>query len=159
MILNATGQMTKHGRVMLNIRTESPRNRRIITTSSDGAAGWSEPRFDDALFDPVCCASLVRWHGKPSALLFVNPDSSHLRPKRPGSVSCPRQNLTARLSTDEGASWPIARVLHGGVAGYSDAATAADGTAFCLFEHGARGAADEGMTVARFDRAWIEGRD
>ena len=145
------------GRVMINIRTESPRNRRVIVTSSDGASGWSAPRFDEALFEPVCCASLVRWGSDPGTLLFVNPDSSHLPPRKPGGVTHPRQNLTARLSVDEGQSWPVSRVLYEGVAGYSDSAVAVDGTACCLFEHGAKGASDEGITLARFDRAWIEG--
>jgi len=147
------------GQVMLNIRTESPRNRRVIITSRDGASGWSEPRFDDRLFEPVCFASLVRWEGNPSGLLFVNPDSSHLQPNTPGGNSYPRENLTARLSTDDGQSWLVARALHSGVAGYSDLATATDGTVFCFFEHGSKGTINEGMTVAHFDRTWIMGRE
>lgn len=45
------------GRVMLNIRTGSDRHRRLVTTSPDGASEWTQPTFDDALFDPVCDGS------------------------------------------------------------------------------------------------------
>ena len=63
------------GTVMLNIRSESTPNRRIVTTSLDGVGGWSAMRFDEHLFDPVCCASLVRVGWGATALLFVSPDS------------------------------------------------------------------------------------
>src|SRR3954452_25612456 len=48
------------GRVMLNVRNESKPHRRLVTISKDGATGWSTPRFDDALLEPICMASLVR---------------------------------------------------------------------------------------------------
>lgn len=66
------------GRVLLNIRTESPRNRRLLSISPDGATGWGEPRFHEELFDPVCMASLVRYDAVPegkSRVLFANPNS------------------------------------------------------------------------------------
>ncbi|HUR54816.1 MAG TPA: sialidase family protein, partial [Gemmataceae bacterium] len=40
------------GRVMLNARSESKANRRLVTISKDGATGWSKPAFDDALLEP-----------------------------------------------------------------------------------------------------------
>ena len=35
------------GRVLLSIRTESPRNRRVLAWSADGATAWSQPAFAD----------------------------------------------------------------------------------------------------------------
>jgi len=49
------------GRVMLNSRSESKAHRRLVTTSKDGATNWSTPRFDDALLEPICMGSIVRY--------------------------------------------------------------------------------------------------
>jgi sialidase-1 len=149
------------GRVMLNIRSESRPHRRLVAYSPDGATNWTKPTFDDELFDPVCMASLVRLPGgrgaKP-ALLFVNPDSqtdpSLLNPK----VNFRRrQNLTAKLSTDEGKTWSVKKVLDGGSAGYSDLAVGPDGMIYCLYETNA--GANEGwryhVVLKRFNRAWM----
>jgi sialidase-1 len=48
------------GRVMLNMRSPSQRQHRVVTFSKDGATHWSPPVFDDQLFEPVCFASLAR---------------------------------------------------------------------------------------------------
>jgi len=45
-----------------------------------------------------------------------------------------RENLTARLSYDEGESWTVKKVLWPGVAGYSDVAVDKNGTIYCLYE-------------------------
>ena len=147
------------GRVMLNIRTESRRNRRVITISNDGATGWTEPRFDEALFEPVCCGSLIRISSSPSMLLFVNPDSSDRKPTRTGKASYPRENLSAKLTFDEGTTWPVSRVIDPGVAGYSDLAEAADGTIYCLYEGGGRMARNKFVSIVHFDSAWINGEE
>ncbi len=47
------------GRVLCNIRSESPHNRRLIAISPDGIRGWSDPRIDDALAG-------TRLHGRPT---------------------------------------------------------------------------------------------
>ena len=65
------------GRVMLNTRNESPHNRRLVTIGPDGATGWSTPRFDETLVEPICMGSLLRLSnvksGSRNRLLFVNP--------------------------------------------------------------------------------------
>jgi sialidase-1 len=122
------------GRVFLSLRTESPHHRRVITTSPDGATHWSTPAYDEALFDPVCDAGLIRGkiHGKP-VLLFSNPDSSATRPD---SWHYPRLNMTVRMSLDDGKTWPVSRVIDPGIGGYSDLAITADGTVLCFYESG-----------------------
>lgn len=62
------------GSVMLNMRNVSPAKRRSITVSPNGYDGWSEPRFDDALPDPTCFGSLVRYDS--GTILFVNAEST-----------------------------------------------------------------------------------
>jgi sialidase-1 len=135
---------TTPGRVMLNIRCESPRNRRAIAWSADGATNWSRPEFDDALIEPVCMAGLTRMEtvtaGAPHNLLFSNPDSIERRPDAPTtSTSRVRQNLTLRASRDGGKTWPVSRVLEPDHSAYSDLAAGADGTIYCFYERGDMG--------------------
>jgi sialidase-1 len=113
------------GRVMLNIRNESPRHRRLVSVSKDGIGGWSQPAFDDALFDPVCMASLVR---AGDQLVFANPAGD--------GKGKARTNLTLRTSHDDGSSWNAPTLLEPGIAAYSDLAVAPDGALFCFYECG-----------------------
>jgi sialidase-1 len=139
------------GRVMLNIRNESPRHRRLVSCSSNGVTGWSEPAFDEELFEPICFASLVRLTGK-RRILFANPDSRDT-PKGESDRRYGRRNLTIRLSDDDGETWPIARVLDAGPSGYSDLAVAGDGNVLCLYESAPAGSdifTDTDITLARF---------
>ena len=72
---------------------------------------------------------------KQGRIVFCNPDSSAAA-GHGKSVMKPRRNLTLRMSDDDGATWPIAKVLDPGTAGYSDLAAGADGTIYCLYERG-----------------------
>lgn len=150
------------GRVMLNVRNESSRHRRLVAFSADGATGWTEPVFDPALFEPICCAGLVRLGEQPgqdqNRILFSNPDSQH-SPLGPGSWGAwPRENLTVRMSCDEGETWPVSRVLDPGPSGYSDLAVGPDETIYCLYERGSAGGSSldtATLTLARFNLAWL----
>jgi len=150
------------GRVMLNIRNESRRYRRLVAFSADGATRWTEPVFDENLFEPVCMASLIRvgpQRGETvSRILFANPDSRN-NPKKSGG-SRARENLSIKLSEDEGRTWKVSRVLEPGISGYSDLAVAPDGTVYCFYERGGVGAQmyhSQYLTVARFRVSWLDG--
>lgn len=145
------------GSVMLNIRHESPNHRRAVTVSPAGTAGWAEIRFDDALVEPICMGSLLR---VGDTLLFANPDSTEPRNPENPLGSWKRQNLSVRLSEDEGRTWPYKRVIEPGVSGYSDLAADSEGTVYCVYEDGTpsdRGTHVKYLTVARFDLDWIRG--
>ena len=149
---------------MLNIRNEGEQHLRAAAFSSDGAAGWSQPELQKPLYEPVCMASLLRLSQGPrkkNRILFANPDSSALT----GEVQSKyrmrqRENLTIRLSYDEGRTWPVARSLEPGRSGYSDLAAGTDGAIYCLYE---RGIADNGRFVnknlgfASFTLEWLSG--
>lgn len=76
---------------------------RIVATSGDGGRSWSDPRFDEALIEPQCQASLIRYPG-------ANPDGSvWMLFSNPASKSG-RERMTVRLSPDEGRTWPLSRV-------------------------------------------------
>jgi sialidase-1 len=59
-----------------------------------------------------------------------------------------------RLSTDDGATWPVSRSLYAGPSGYSDTAVLPDKTILCLFENGERKYNDR-ISVARLNLAWL----
>ena len=143
------------GRVMLNIRNETAVRRRGVAYSPDGISNWTKVTFDEALFEPIVMGSIIRISGKDqgekSRLLFVNPDSRHIEKH-------PRKNLTAKLSYDEGRTWPVQKVINPGVSGYSDLALGPDGTIYCLYEthSGAKGAQYR-LVLQRFNLEWLTG--
>ena len=149
------------GQVMLNARNESPQHRRLVTTSPDGAANWTPPRFDEALIEPICMGSLVRFSTEKdlgrNRLLFINPanlfraDGQELAGK-----GRDRRNLTVRLSYDEGKSWAVSKTLEEGWSAYSDLAVTRDGTILCFYGRSQKSDfAGDRLTLARFNLEWL----
>ena len=137
---------TSDGRLCLNMRNDRGEHRRTVVFSSDGGETWSDPEFDQTLIEPICDASLIRLgqtgpDGEP-VWLFSNPASNQ------------RDNLTVRLSYDEGATWPLSQVLYAGPSAYSCLAELADGSIGCLYERGGDHPY-EGLHFARFGLEWI----
>lgn len=145
------------GRVMLNIRSESKSHRRIVVTSPDGATGWSKPRFDDALLEPICFGTLVNAGG--ARLLFANPDTLDKSngPAEPGK-NRDRKNLTVQYSPDDGATWTAKRVIDAGWSGYSDLAHDRDGVVHIFYEKGQSGGdafRAASLQLLSFPLSWI----
>jgi len=144
------------GRIMMNARSQSWAERRLVATSPDGATGWSTARFDEALVDPVCLGSLISLPG--GELLFANPANLENEMVPPGgNLAHDRKRLTVFLSRDQGQSWCASRVLEAGPAGYSHLAELPDGRIACLYEDDIveRMADDRYVTLATFDLDWI----
>lgn len=155
------------GRLMFNIRSESKRHRRGVATSADGGATWAEPRFDDALLEPICMGSLVRLttekDGGRNRLLFANPDNLARKDgKEAEGKGRDRKNLTVRVSYDEGATWAASRALEPGQSAYSDLAVRG-GEILCLYENASVDGSDYRtgrLTLARFNLEWLtSGKD
>jgi sialidase-1 len=155
------------GDVMLNVRSEAKQHRRLVTTSKDGATGWTTPRFDEALLEPICMASMVRFSQQPQAdrnrLLFCNPHNlDRLDGKEAEGKSRDRRNLSIKLSYDEGQTWPVNKTLEAGYGAYSDLAVLSDGTILCLYERGRdadlaknKATSYAWLTLARFNLEWL----
>lgn len=152
------------GSVMLNTRSESHAHRRIVTVSPNGATDWSQPRFDDALLEPICMASLARVSdertGGRNCIAFANPDNLARGDGNaaPGK-SRDRVNVSIKLSYDEGQTWPHSRLLEDGRSGYSDLAVLPDGTILCFYERRSVDGSNYQiglLTVARFNTDWVE---
>jgi len=145
---------TRDGSLLLNMRNHFGRDgmaekggKRALATSHDGGVTWSDVRFDEALIEPVCQASLIRYRdadapGKP-ILLFSNPADRKQR-----------INATVRSSEDDGQTWPAARSLHAGPSCYSSLAALPDGSIGCLYERGEKQFSEK-ITFARFTLEWL----
>jgi sialidase-1 len=140
-----------NGCVMLVSRSVSKANRKIVTTSPNGATDWTTPVFHDQLWEPVCMASIIAHSSKPGTLIYSNPHTLKLDKEGkevPGGRG-KRENLCIKLSHDDGKTWPINKVIDPGKAAYSDLAVLPDGTVLCLYE------ADTSIVCARFNPEWI----
>jgi sialidase-1 len=155
------------GSVMLNVRSESKANRRITTTSPDGATRWSAPRFDDALLEPVCMAGIVRYaYSGKRLLLFSNPHNLDGKPGakvEPGGFRL-RKNVSIKISPDEGSTWPVNKLIEDGPSMYSDVAVTPRGTILCFYGRSLQSGSTSGigffaggvLTLARLNLEWLE---
>jgi sialidase-1 len=134
------------GRVMMNARVPSARNRRVISISTDGASRWSAPRFQEDLPEPVCAVGFL---ALPKMLIFSNPDSL-TRADGKNLRSKDRRNLTVRISYDQGVSWTVKRAIEPGPSGYSDLAVLPNGEILCFYESGGKY-----LTLAKFTLDYI----
>jgi sialidase-1 len=154
------------GRVMLNVRNESKAHRRLVTTGNDGATGWSTPKFDDALLEPICMGGIVRYStektGGRNRILFSNPDNlSRADGKEEPGKNRDRKNVSVKLSYDEGRTWAVNKTVEAGWSAYSDIGVSKSGTILCFYGRGAKpGFAGDALTVARFNLEWLtDGKD
>jgi sialidase-1 len=146
------------GSVMLNIRSEGDEHLRAVSVSKDGATGWSKPVLQPDLYEPVCMASLLRLSRQPerrNRLLFSNPESrgvAGMTDSRHNMRS--RDNLTLRISYDEGKTWPVHKLLEAGGTGYSDLASGPDGTIYALYEQVGKDG-KHNLMFARLTLEWL----
>ena len=141
------------GRVMLVARNVSKANRKLVSTSADGATGWSTPKFHDQLWEPICMASIVAHPTQPGTQLYSAP---HTLGRDAAGNEVPagrgkRENLSIKLSRDDGKTWPVNKTLDAGPSAYSDLAVLPDGTVLCLYEK------NSDIVAARFNLEWLAG--
>ena len=96
---------------------------RKAADSSDGGKTWNNLRTETSLVDDPCQGFL---HAMPNT---TKPTWIFTQPGGPR-----RRNLVARVSFDEGRTWPGFRRLVRGDSGYSSAITMPDGRIGCLYE-------------------------
>ena len=109
----------------------------------------AQAMFATSRRDGTIQASLIRAvrPGKKSdgRLLFSNPADTK------------RARMTVRLSSDDGKTWPAAKVLHEGPAAYSSLTVLRDRTIGIVYERGDK-SSYERITFARFPIGWLAGR-
>ncbi len=117
------------GTLMANMRGN--KKLRAVAISNDNGNSWEPMYYDETLIGPNCQASLIRYSSLSNGddknrLLFSNPASTK------------RENMTVRLSYDEGKTWPVSKTIYPGLAGYSSLAVLPDGSIGMFYEHGAQ---------------------
>lgn len=99
-------------KLMINARNQLGNIReRIVAISNNGGENWDTTYFDPQLPDPVCQGSILnigKVKGK-AVLAFCN-----------AADTVKRDNLTLRISFDEGKTWPISKVIAKNPAGEID---------------------------------------
>ena len=132
------------GSVRLNSRQFAGAKVRKTAVSRDGGETWSPVADVPGLRDPSCNASIQRYSFDDALgrgrILYSGPDSTN------------RSNGTIHLSLDDGATWPVKRVLQPGGFAYSVLTRLPDGTIGCLFETGDA----RRIIFARFSLDWLE---
>lgn len=135
------------GRVMLNSRDSHRSGYRKVAISDDGGETYGDVYIDRQLPDPTNNASIIRafpnapeGSARAKMLLFSNAASS-----------TSRSHGTIRMSCDDGATWPVAKVFRPGSMSYSTLATLPNGKVGLLYEPGT------GIRFATFDLAWLDG--
>ena len=96
-------------------------------------------------------ASIIAHPSAPGTLIFSNPHSLG-RDKEGKEIPAgrgKRENLSIKLSRDNGKTWPINKTLERGSSAYSDLVVLPDGIILCLYE------GDNKMVAARFNLDWI----
>lgn len=102
--------------LMINARNQLGNIRqRIVSISKDGGQSWDKTYFDQQLPDPVCQGSILnigQLKGK-AVLAFCN-----------AADTTERDNLTLRISFDEGKTWKISKIVAKSPEGYKGDYTA-----------------------------------
>ncbi|MFD2158151.1 exo-alpha-sialidase [Rubritalea tangerina] len=115
------------GRLMVNSRVG--RDYRWVHRSEDRGKTW-ESHKEYELPDPRCNGSIIRYTStkdgyKKDRLLFSNAGSQ-----------TGRENLTIRISYDEGKTWSDGKVVNPGASAYSSLTILKDGSIGVLYENG-----------------------
>lgn len=116
--------VTSDGRVYLNIRHQAAH--RAKAYSATGYSDWTQYGPDHTLWDPQCFGSVVCYNDgvNPYSLIFVNCNSK-----------TERKNITVRISTDDGKTYPYSRVIDAERGGYVEvSADNKNGLIYVLYE-------------------------
>ncbi|WP_242701795.1 exo-alpha-sialidase [Arthrobacter cavernae] len=135
------------GRVLLNSRDNANQGYRKVAVSTDGGASYGPVTQDTELPDPANNGAIARMfpaaeQGSSDAkkLIFTNSNSK-----------TGRENVSARVSCDDGATWPGVRTIRSGFSAYSTVTRLEDGKFGVLYE----GNYTDNIQFAKFDDAWL----
>lgn len=122
----STAAETSTGGVLMNIRNQSGDVKaRLQAFSSNAGEAWTSVRVVHELRDPVCQGSLINYRspGSRPVLLFSNLNHADNR-----------ENLTVRVSDDDGQTWSTGKTIDTGSAAYSDIVVQGEGQVGVLYE-------------------------
>jgi sialidase-1 len=114
------------GTWMINSRVNGSGLRYIHTSTNEGKT-WIT-KADSSLFDPGCNASIIRYTSvedgyEKNRLLFAN-----------AKMAKSRENMTVRVSYDEGLTWSEGKTIYSGGSAYSSLTILENGHIGLFFE-------------------------
>jgi sialidase-1 len=113
-------------RLLLNCRCSKNNNLRVISRSADGGLTLSSIETAAGLIDPACQGSILSADVNGThTVFFSNP------------ANATRTNMTLKMSTDDGATWPKKYTVYKGPSAYSDIVMVSEAQVGILFEKGA----------------------
>lgn len=128
----STAALLSDGRLMMNSRNQrGDIKARIVSISHDGGSGWDTTFFDSNLPDPVNEGSLLSIDSKKKKQLLAFSNAAD---------TTQRNNLTLRISDNDGRSWRQSKLIYAGTrdehdyAAYSDLIQVNQNTIGILFE-------------------------
>jgi sialidase-1 len=142
------------GRVYMNARSRLQMGHRAYAYSNDGGVTWSKMKFHPDLPESVVDGSLARLP-VPNVLLVSRPTFEYEKGMQYGGMWSHRRDLTVSISSDNGKTWPISKLIHQGPAAYSDLTVLPSGDVLCLYECGQE-FRYETLTLARFNLEWVQ---
>lgn len=121
-------QIVEHpeGELRVYMRNHSGKQRTAVSISHDGGENWGDVTFDDALRDPTCQSTVIRYPDSEDGkirFIFVNPSDPYKR-----------RNGVVRLSEDGGKTWAYERQIEAGDFIYSCLTIFPDGGIGLLYE-------------------------
>ncbi|EAQ79149.1 sialidase family protein [Blastopirellula marina] len=133
------------GKLLLNMRNyDREQTARQVCVSHDGGETWLDQKFDPALIESTCQASIRRYRwpsgDKPGVVLFSNPANTKKR-----------TTMTVRASFDDCETWPVERQLFDGSSAYSSLTVLSNGQIGCLYERNGY----KQVVFASFDLDWL----
>ena len=136
------------GRIMLNSRSnDGSDNARKVAISTDGGQTYGPVTLDTNLADPANNAAIARLFpdaplGSADArkLIFTNANDANNR-----------QNVSARVSCDDGATWGVPRTIRSGFSAYSTVTRLESGQIGVLYESNYT----NGIVFSKFSDSWL----
>lgn len=122
----STAAELSDGGILMNIRNQSGDSKnRLLAFSKSGGAKWDTFYIEKQLPDPVCEGSMINFTTKEGqkVLLFANLEHT-----------TKRENLTLKVSADDGKTWRLGKVICKGSAAYSDLVIQQDNKIGVLYE-------------------------
>ncbi|MHC4995441.1 MAG: sulfatase-like hydrolase/transferase [Planctomycetota bacterium] len=136
------------GSVLMSARNQGGAAGRKMAVSRDGGETWGPYAERDDLLTPACMSSVIRYRwprgDAPGVLLHSLPNTEKSRSKG-----------TIFLSRDDGATWPISRLLEPEGFAYSVLTKLPNGQIGCLYE----GSGYKTIRFVRFSLDWVMGRE
>ncbi|MFS8197469.1 exo-alpha-sialidase [Streptomyces sp. CWNU-52B] len=141
------------GKVVQNLRSNSGGNRWYATATDNGApdvASSFGTAWNSGIVDPGCNADEISYLSPTDVDSGGRPTTTEVALYSGNASGSSRDDLTVRVSEDDGVSWPHQVLIKPGAAGYSTMAVLGDGTIGNLYEIGATG----GIVFSSFTLDW-----